>query len=601
MAIYRLKRSLTSGELSPLMYGRTDLDIYKNGCKTLLNAYIKPQGPVVRRPGTQFIENLTDLFTETIVSYRLVDFVFDETQAYCIIFLTGTTKTSIYFASYDSSSGTYGLIEDPSNPGTPYSIDAEDTSVPVTFNFSAADFDYAQSKDVLFIAYYNEVPLQLVRTAHDSWSISSVTFSGTPSVWGAGDYPKHVSFYEQRLVFANSPSYPQYVWFSETGNYYNMTPGTSGTDPIEIQIKSERNNQIQWLSSGDQLFVGSIGDEWTISGGGDYFSIETIQVDRHSAKGGEAIRPVKIGSSVLYIERLGRVVNEFAYDYRTAGYNSVNVSILAPHLTDDYGIIRWAYQAVPNSVLWCVKSNGQALALTFQREHQVTGWAVHETEGLFKDVCCIPDEDTRETNVWFLVERTIDGSDYLYLERMKEEFLTQDAEDAWMVDCGLDYDVPGTPVTTVSGLDHLEGEEVAILTNGAVHANQTVESGSIDLNFEADRIIVGLPYTTRIEPMPIELQLQEGTSVGRKQRITNINVYLHRSLGMWIGRNMDEMEEVPFRVPTDLTGQGVPLFSGIRRVAFPEGYDNEAVLVIEQRQPLPMLVVSIMDELEVYS
>lgn len=597
MAIYRLKRSLTSGELSPLMYGRTDLDIYKNGCRTLLNAYIKPQGPVVRRPGTQFIADMTDLFSETIVSYRLVDFVFDETQSYCLIFLTGTTKTSIFFASYDSTNDIYGLVEDPSSPGDPYEVEILATS----FNFSAADFDYAQSKDVLFIAYWNEVPLQLVRLAHDSWSVSSVTFSGVPSAWAAGDYPRRVSFYEQRLVFAASISYPQYVWFSETGDYYNMSPGTAGTDPIEVQIKSERNNQIQWLASGAKLFVGSIGDEWTISGGSDYFAIETLQVNRYSAKGGETLKPVPIGSSVLFVERLGRVVNEFIYDYRTAGYNSVNLSILSPHLTDDYPIYRWSYQAVPNSIIWCVKTNGQAIALTFQREHQVTGWSVHETEGLFKDVCCIPDEDKRETNTWFLVERTINSSDVLYLERLTPEFMIQDAEDAWMVDSALEYDSPGVDITTVTGLDHLEGEEVAILTNGAVHARQTVTSGQIELNFASDRIIVGLPYTTRIIPLPLELAMKEGSSVGRTQRTTNISVYLHRSLGMWIGRSEEEMEEVPFRVPTDLTGQGVPLFSGIRKVAFPEGYSNESLIVIEQRQPLPMLVVAIMDELEVYT
>lgn len=596
--IYRLKRSLTAGELSPLMYGRTDLDRYKHGCRELTNAYIKPQGPVMRRPGTQFLYDMSTLFNtnsggEDIAAYRLVDFVFDETQAYCIIFLTGDGGTTlIYFAAYDATNDVWGLV---ASGGSPYYVTSGLT------NFSAASFDYAQSKDVLFIAYGAGPPAQLARNTHTSWALSTITFTGSPSKWTTGDYPQHVSFYEQRLVFAATDSYPQHLWFSETGDFFNFTLGTSGSDPFEIQIKSERHNKIQWLASGAKLSVGTIGDEWVISGGSATFTIENVQTNRYSARGSEDIRPVVVGSSILYIERLGRVVNEFIYNYDSASYVSINLSILSPHLTDDYNIIRWSYQQVPNSIVWCTRSDGVMLALTFQREHQVIGWALHSTEGIFKDVCCTPNDDYRETDTWILVEREIDGTDYMYLERMHQEFLSQDVEEAWMVDSGLQYDNPGVPITTVTGLGHLEGKEVSILTNGAVHPRQTVASGSIELNFSSDKITIGLPYTSRIKPLSLELGLEEGTSIGRQQRITNIGVYLYRSLGMWIGKDEDEMEEVPFRLPTDLTGQGVPLFSGIRKVAFPEGYDNEAIIVIEQRQPLPMIVVAIVDESEVYN
>jgi hypothetical protein len=98
-----------------------------------------------------------------------------------------------------------------------------------------------------------------------------------------------------------------------------------------------------------------------------------------------------------------------------------------------------------------------------------------------------------------------------------------------------------------------------------------------------------------------ELSFDEGTALGRMQRITNINVYLVRSLGMWIGRDDEAMEEVPFRVPTDLTGTAVPLYTGIRQISFPEGHDRLPTIIIEQRQPLPLLVVAIVDESEVYS
>lgn len=597
MAIYRLKRSLTSGELSPLMYGRTDLDVYKNGCKSILNAYIKPQGPLLRRSGTKYLADMTTLFGEEILQYRLVDFVFDETQAYCIIFLVGSTKMHIYFASYDADNDLYGLVDDGS--GSPYYLE-ELVASGIVIDVSV--MDYAQSKDVLFIAEGTTEPLQLSRIDHNNWALSTITFTGVPTAWGVNsDYPKRVSFYEQRLVFACTDTYPQHVWFSQSADYFNMLPGSSGSDPIEVQIKSEKHNQIQWLASGEKLFVGSIGDEWSITGNTDYFAADVIRIERHTAKGGQAIRPVIVGGSILFVERLGRSVDEFIYNYETAGYTSVDLSVLAPHLTEEYAISRMAHQAVPNSIVWCVKTDGKVAALTFQREHQVTGWTQQTTEGYFRDVCCTPNENRRETDTWFLIEREIEETPYLYLEILASEFMFQDAEDAWMVDSALDYDEPGVEVSSISGLDHLEGKTVSILTNGAVHADQVVTDGAVELNFSSDRIIVGLPYVSRIIPLPLELSLSDGTSIGRVQRITNMSTFLYRSLGMWVGRDEDEMEEIPFRVPTDLTGQGVPLFTGIKKVFFPEGYDNDTTIIIEQRQPLPMLVISIMDESEVYT
>jgi len=38
----------------------------------------------------------------------------------------------------------------------------------------------------------------------------------------------------------------------------------------------------------------------------------------------------------------------------------------------------------------------------------------------------------------------------------------------------------------------------------------------------------------------------------------------------------------------------VPMFNGDKEVSFPSGYDNDAQIVIQQTQPLPMAVLAIM-------
>lgn len=48
------QNSFNSGELSPLVYGRTDAERYKNGLATCINYIPMLQGPLVRRPGSRF-------------------------------------------------------------------------------------------------------------------------------------------------------------------------------------------------------------------------------------------------------------------------------------------------------------------------------------------------------------------------------------------------------------------------------------------------------------------------------------------------------------------------------------------------------------------
>jgi len=47
--------SFKSGELTPRLDVRTDLDIYDHGCKQLTNVIIRQQGGIRKRAGTKFI------------------------------------------------------------------------------------------------------------------------------------------------------------------------------------------------------------------------------------------------------------------------------------------------------------------------------------------------------------------------------------------------------------------------------------------------------------------------------------------------------------------------------------------------------------------
>jgi hypothetical protein len=106
-------------------------------------------------------------------------------------------------------------------------------------------------------------------------------------------------------------------------------------------------------------------------------------------------------------------------------------------------------------------------------------------------VCVIP--GTTEDEVWITITRAINDNLVRYVERIKPRNWGTDQEDCFFVDSGLTYD--STAATTFSGLHHLEGEEVAILGDGAVMPSQTVSSGSITLPEAVSVAQIGLAYT----------------------------------------------------------------------------------------------------------
>jgi hypothetical protein len=241
------------------------------------------------------------------------------------------------------------------------------------------------------------------------------------------------------------------------------------------------------------------------------------------------------------------------------------------------------------------------IALTYQRDHKVVGWHTHDTEGLVKAVTAIPGE-TREDDVWIVVNREINGLAKFYIERLSDWFTGTEAVEGQFLDSWIEYS--GPPANHMAGLSHLEGKLVHILADGTVHPPQIVVAGQVTLNNKYSEVLIGLQYITEIRPFLMDLPSKTGTAFGRMQRIVNVDVNLYNSLGMYLGRDDSEdgetSEEIPFRVPGDLTGQAVPLYNGIMHLTFPEGFDRKSEYFIRQEQPLPLTVLGVIDSIEVF-
>ena len=93
-------------------------------------------------------------------------------------------------------------------------------------------------------------------------------------------------------------------------------------------------------------------------------------------------------------------------------------------------------------------------------------------------------------------------------------------EDAVFLDSALTYS--GSSVTTITGLDHLEGETVGVLANGAAHPDKVVTSGSITLDWAVTKAQVGLNYVSDMQTLSLEGGATAGTSQGLKKNVCSM-------------------------------------------------------------------------------
>lgn len=189
--------------------------------------------------------------------------------------------------------------------------------------------------------------------------------------------------------------------------------------------------------------------------------------------------------------------------------------------------------------------------------------------------------EATENQVWLIVRRRINGNIVQYVEYL---------DPLIKLDSGLSGVVNGDS-TSITGLDHLEGEEVQILIGDAVYPNQTVTNGAISVNLPANTsyksIEIGLGYTSRIKTMRVEAGSQAGTAQGRKKRYNEVMIRLHKTVGIIING-----DQLPFRTSSTPMGQNIPEFTGDKRV-LNLGWDRDGQIEIKQEQPLPMTVLGI--------
>lgn len=428
--------------------------------------------------------------------------------------------------------------------------------------------------------YTNATSVSAVLLRALTTTVASIANAWTlnDQVWNQYDgYPSTGTFHEQRLVAAGTISYPQTIWGSGVGDYFGFQLGVNDDEAFAFGVASDSLNIIQYLSSMEALVALSYGGAHTLEGGVEKPITPTnVRAKPRSNRGCEQVRPVRIGSEEIFLQRGAKRVRALAYDETNYKWSSPDISVLAGHITE-VGISEMSWHEEPGTLLFAARTDGVLASSTYDRDQDVVGWARQVTSGVVESVATIPASGGDKTAL--IVRRTVNGSTVRYIEKFDASAST---------DCSITgVSVPGATVWT--GLSHLEGESVAVVADGAPQPEQVVTGGQITLPRKAYAVTIGLPYTMRVKLLPPEVSGGAGASQGNPQRTHKVTVRLFETQGLKING-----EEVGFRrLGEDVLGQAVDPFSGIKS-AVSMGWDvGNSPLEITHGTPLPCHILSV--------
>ena len=268
-----------------------------------------------------------------------------------------------------------------------------------------------------------------------------------------GDFPGAVSYYEQRRVFGGSTDRPDTATYSKvgTGNNFTSAIPLQPDDSFETTLASLKVNEIRHFVPGNDLIVLTSESEWRVNSGTDAgFSPDTVRQKPQSAWGSSHLRPFLLGNTVIFLANTEAEVRSLGYSVQIDGYLSSNLSVLANHLFENFRVVDWCYARTPDPRIYCVRSDGVILTLTFEQEQEVIAWTTWETPGLYETVATMRrGASITEDAVFSVVQRTVPspdisgdpnyaGTHVRWIERTYSRIFDE-VQDCFFVDAGASF------------------------------------------------------------------------------------------------------------------------------------------------------------------
>lgn len=420
----------------------------------------------------------------------------------------------------------------------------------------------------------------------------------------ANTYPGVCGFKGPRLMVGRTKDNPQSFWVSQQNQFENMNFGTAlDTDAFSQTLADGDVDNIEFLiSMKKNIFIGTTSTEFAITGNGAAITPTNIDGEPQTNWGAASMMAVKADRAVLFFQDGGLILREIAPDPDSLSDEFVaeDLTLLSHDITET-GVIQMAFQKRPNSVLWCVTTDGRLLGFTYLRKQKITAWHEHPTTGTVESVSVIPNLDGTQDEVWVKVARTIDGSTKRYTEYVDSRKDVDSSGDILAVGCDSCLEYSGLATNIFPGLQHLKNTKVVAVVNGAVFEGDgtglTVDAnGKLTLpdGETGTKAYIGLRYDTTLTTPPVDVMLASGGSTGgRKRKWMDTLVRLKNTGALEVNG-----EDVQIRKDSDAPDVATPLFTGWKK-AGNVGWGREGQITFKMTKSLPFTCLGFVGEVDI--
>ena len=634
--------NFTSGELTPLFTSRVDSNAYKNGVKDLENYRILSQGGIRRRGGLRYLQTLTN------TSYQVEPYVYDEDEAYILLF--SNTKLEVV----DSASPTTIVQTITSCPWTTAMIgqlkvsQSGDAMIVVhpdmamqkitrtaVDTFARTDFAFDSADGKTFQPYFRFSSPSITITPQNT-NINSQTFTASSAVFSANDVGDKIEFADS----AGTVVHISITGFTSTtqvvGTFSAAVANTNARDTWKEQVFCSQRGYARSVAFHDQrlIFGGSkdLPNSLFMSKVGEFFNFdvgtglddESIQVQIAENQVSEiktiqSFRHLSIFTSeaelfVPTTENRPLTPSTIAIKRQTS-YGSGEVSPVEfdgalVFLTKSKGAVReFVYsdlsQAYNSDALTLLSQHmiGSPIDMVAQREasDQVEAYLYTvNSAGKMPVMVSIRKESLQgwaeyTTNGLFKNVVNVNRQIYVVVERTinsQTKTFLELLDNEYHIDAASKQ-TNGSAITTWT-VSHLPSTEVVVKSgNYSLGTYTTNGSGQLTLTTPVDNVEIGINYTPTMTTLPPEFTLPDGISVGQKRRIVRAVLDLNESLDV----KTKGTSVLIRRVTDDFSQEPTPISN--RKEIYLLGWSSEGTVTVTQDQPLPLTLNGLLLEVEI--
>lgn len=406
--------------------------------------------------------------------------------------------------------------------------------------------------------------------------LETVVFTEPPPEWGGMNHPATGTHFQGRLWLGGTPSEGQTIWGSVSGSPEDFTV-TEDEDSSSLEFTLQEFGRIEWMLGTKNLLIGAENGEHLLTSEGGVIIPRDFNIEQQSSYGSNKMQAIQVGEKVFYLTPDGRKLRAMGYQWQENNWLSQDLTFASEHITDGIAV-RSAWAQNPDALFALIMRDGTMAMLTYDRTAETVAWSRFITPGmLLKDVAT-----GRREGINLIVvvgQRTIG----------KIDLLTNSPNTVKLDSFASVFDPLGTNIIT--GLEHLEGQTVRPLVDGAVNPLVVVTGGQVTTQDTGQQLSAGIPYTATIITLPPDIPQDQIRSW--KKRWNKVWAFVYNSKQPIINGIRP-----PDRTPaTPMDTVEPDRFTHYKTVNL--GWDDFGQVTIEEDLPVNMNVLAIYGEMRV--